>query len=268
MIIHKILSKVFGRAKEDVPQYVHQLTGLAQDKRDDRDIHAEIPVQAIKIPDKYVIPNMPPVRNQGPIGSCASHAAVAAYEILLANFKPRQFVEGSELYHYYHARKDVNKTLPKDGGMSIRDACKTLAEFGAGMEYVWPYIPSKYNDAPNAIAESFSSLFLRMVPVKVYERFTDLESIKASIAENKPVLCGIPVYENYYDLNAQNATYKPNVKKKFTGGHAQLIVGYDNQAGLLKLRNSWGSTWGDAGYCYMTEDDFVKYGFDSWRVVV
>jgi C1A family cysteine protease len=29
-----------------------------------------------------------------------------------------------------------------------------------------------------------------------------------------------------------------------------LLVGYDDQKQLFIVRNSWGSDWGDGGYCY------------------
>ena len=32
------------------------------------------------------------------------------------------------------------------------------------------------------------------------------------------------------------------------GGHAVCLVGYNNFKGLWLLRNSWGTSWGQAGY--------------------
>ena len=34
------------------------------------------------------------------------------------------------------------------------------------------------------------------------------------------------------------------------GGHAILIVGFDDNRQLFIVRNSWGADWGDRGYCY------------------
>jgi C1A family cysteine protease len=36
-----------------------------------------------------------------------------------------------------------------------------------------------------------------------------------------------------------------------SGGHAQVIVGYDDNAKCWIVRNSWGTWWGDAGYGYV-----------------
>ena len=34
------------------------------------------------------------------------------------------------------------------------------------------------------------------------------------------------------------------------GGHAMLNVGYDTGKQVYIVRNSWGTDWGDKGYCY------------------
>jgi C1A family cysteine protease len=35
------------------------------------------------------------------------------------------------------------------------------------------------------------------------------------------------------------------------GGHALLVVGYDDATQCFTVRNSWGDSWGDKGYCYI-----------------
>ena len=51
--------------------------------------------------------------------------------------------------------------------------------------------------------------------------------------------------------------YSPPADGKWSG-HGMVIVGYDdagygkyNGAGAFKVRNSWGSSWGDGGYWYL-----------------
>ncbi len=36
------------------------------------------------------------------------------------------------------------------------------------------------------------------------------------------------------------------------GGHAMVIVGYDDKQGAFKLLNSWGEVWGDQGYGWVS----------------
>ena len=48
------------------------------------------------------------------------------------------------------------------------------------------------------------------------------------------------------------------------GGHAIAIVGYDKD-GLI-IRNSWGKSFGNNGYCHMPYSDFSKF-FELWTIM-
>jgi len=192
------------------------------------------------------------------VHNCASHAAIGCYEIQLSK---RRFLEGSELFHYYNARKFINKTYPKDKGMTIRDACKTLDKHGYGFEVLWPYNTQRFNERPAQIAYVFSKLY----QVDRYQRLYDLDSIKVSIHNNIPILCGIHVNSSFHDLNSYDYTYNPQTKSG--GGHAVIIVGFDNVKGQFIIRNSWNSFWGNRGYFRMPYEAFKKNSFDWWRII-
>ena len=40
-------------------------------------------------------------------------------------------------------------------------------------------------------------------------------------------------------------------KEKLQGGHCIVIVGYDDAKSLFLCANSWGTGWGDKGFCYI-----------------
>lgn len=208
------------------------------------------------LPKYHLMPNKPPIRNQGVIGSCASHAVIGAYEMQMSE---NQFLEGSELFHYYYARH-LNNTFPNDKGMCIRDACKTLHKFGMAPEMLWKYHSYRYNEKPSHLANVFAKLY----KVKRYERIYSLVDINKSINVNIPVICGIHVQKSFYNLN-HDGIYKPTVKTG--GGHAVLIVGYDEREQRFIIRNSWGEDWGRDGYFFMPYDNFKKTSFDWWRII-
>ena len=43
----------------------------------------------------------------------------------------------------------------------------------------------------------------------------------------------------------------PDRSERMLGGHAVLLVGYDDNKQLYKFRNSYGTGWGVEGYGYL-----------------
>lgn len=42
------------------------------------------------------------------------------------------------------------------------------------------------------------------------------------------------------------------------GGHEFEVIAYDADRGLWKFANSWGTSWGQAGYAYMTDATYAR----------
>ena len=47
------------------------------------------------------------------------------------------------------------------------------------------------------------------------------------------------------------------------GGHAMLIVGYDDADGTWLIRNSWGADWGEGGYARVPYQVMERYGMPT-----
>lgn len=48
------------------------------------------------------------------------------------------------------------------------------------------------------------------------------------------------------------------VKGGVAGGHAILANGFDSASGLVRLKNSWGVSWGKGGHGFLRYDDLAK----------
>lgn len=258
-----LLKKVVGktkRKKRDSSLYFS--LGAKKDLQDRRDYTFSYAPGVSQLPEEYEIPALPPIRNQGSIGACASFAAVGAVEIQLLNKNPRRFLEGSELYHYYNTRLYVNKELPLDGGQSIRDACKCLDKYHMALEYAWPYNPSRFNEEPPFWAYMVSGAY----KIERYERLVNIEQVKEALSRNMPVMFGLELKNSFRNLNAKNPIYIPT--DGVWGNHAMLLVGYSNLKKTFTVRNCWGPGWGLNGYCKVSYDTFLKDSFDWWIVEI
>ncbi len=88
---------------------------------------------------------MPPVWDQGDLGSCTSHAILAAMHYQLTRQSPdAQVLEGSRLAHYYMERA-FEGTESIDNGAEIRDGIKIVLADGVIPEADWPYDISRYS---------------------------------------------------------------------------------------------------------------------------
>ena len=70
----------------------------------------------------------------------------------------------------------------------------------------------------------------------------------------KPVVIAARLYKSFKSKEARKTGLIPvpnPATEKSTGGHAMIAVGYDNARQVIIVRNSWGTDWGDGGYCYI-----------------
>ena len=73
----------------------------------------------------------------------------------------------------------------------------------------------------------------------------------------QPLLSGFFCFCYSYFYNNVNGVI-PNPSGSIIGGHAILFVGYDDSKQLFKFKNSWGTSWGDNGYGYLSYKYFTS----------
>jgi hypothetical protein len=64
-----------------------------------------------------------------------------------------------------------------------------------------------------------------------------------------------PTPENKYKINLQPSDYE------FHGGHAICLCAYDDTKGAFRIKNSWGTNWGDRGYAWLSYDYVAQHAF-------
>lgn len=219
--------------------------------------------QEIQLPAKVSLrKGMPPIFDQGELGSCVANACVAAHM-----FTHKSDGMMSRLMLYWNARWLEGMT-DEDSGVMIRDGVKALAKFGVCTEKTWPYKIRKFRVDPPADADK-EGLEHRITK---YQRLNSLQDFQKCLAQGFPFVFGFSVYPNIYEsvTEKHGILSMPGEKPgQLLGGHAVLAIGYDTafhsnpvfkRSGLseddvpsfmIECRNSWGARWGDAGNFWM-----------------
>ncbi len=187
--------------------------------------------------------------NQGTLGSCTAHAVGAACQFLDIYDGDMQIISPSRLFIYYNARA-IEGTTSSDEGAEIRNAIKSAAKFGYPAEEKWPYRLKSFTKKPSA------PIYRAAVKERLnrYERVDrNIAHFRRVLADGLPIVIGISIYESIDEdrVTKTGRIPMPSKREKLEGGHAILVVGYQDQKKQLIIRNSWGTGWGEGGYGFL-----------------
>lgn len=206
---------------------------------------------------------MPLVYNQLSLGSCSSHAWAAAIEYELKKQGLTDFMP-SRLFIYFCERA-LEGIISEDSGAMLGDGASVLENLGVCPEIEWPYDISNFAIDPPE--QSYVDAQLTKA-TKCLSLPNDLNQIKASLAGGWPVVFGISVFESFEsdEVAKTGIVSMPGPNEQCLGGHAVLIVGYDDSKKCFLIRNSWGSDWGLSGYFYLPYQYVQALGSDFWSL--
>ena len=192
--------------------------------------------------------NMPSIYDQGQLGSCTGNAIAAAVDF--DNCKQTgSFLTPSRLWIYYQERV-IEGTVSSDSGGQIRDGMKAVAKLGVCPESDWPYDVSTFAQPPSQKDYS-DALKDRAL---AYQSVTqDLFALKSTLYSGLPVVFGFTVYQPFESSQVAQTGIVPMPSPTDTvvGGHAVVLVGYNDAVDRFFVRNSWGAGWGEHGYFEM-----------------
>lgn len=226
---------------------LHRFNNWIPDQPDARDKLAhETFAMASVLPAKVDLTSYcSPVEDQGQLGSCTGNAIAGALEYL-ENKINTAFIDLSRLFVYYNERV-LEHTVSQDAGAQIRDGIKSVKKWGVCSEHAWPYNVALFANKP--VDGCYAEAALRKI--SVYARVTqDLQSLKAALATGFPVTFGFSVYASFESAAVAKSgkVAMPKKGEQQVGGHAVLMVGYDDKTKRFLVRNSWGAAWGLKGY--------------------
>ncbi len=189
---------------------------------------------------------MPPVVDQGDLGSCTANAIAGAFQYEVRK-QSLTDITPSRLFIYYNERV-LEGTVSFDAGAEIRDGMKTINKQGVCRESEWAYDITRFADRPSGQCYTDALSNLSTSYFKLASQSSLI--VKASLALSFPVVFGFAVYSSFESntVATNGIVPMPGRNDEFLGGHACVIVGYDDRTQRYIVRNSWGTDWGMAGY--------------------
>ncbi len=248
--------------------------GVVQSPGDPRDYIYRAIVKAEKLPVKFSRRGeYGPIRDQGRYGSCVGFASAAVKD----NQESRNYSETivtSPLFIYATCKKMDG--IPNTEGTYPRVAMKVLEKYGVCLEEKFPYSKMRWPKIPQIPEEAKKEA--EEFRIGAYSRVQTIDEVKQAVVREGPVLGAVLVCDNFQSPDTGGFIEMP--KGKVLGGHAICVIGYDDNlkhkkhTGFFEVRNSWGKSWGDKGYCWIPYDFFesradtgMPYWFESWSSV-
>ncbi len=227
---------------------------------------------------------LPPVNSQGSQGSCTAWAVgyyLKSYQENRENNRtnlsqrsdPGNICSPAFIYNMIHVNGD--------GGSYFSDAFKILNDFGCPSLTDMPYDDDDYTTWPDR--DDYENSIPRRTQLPGGEYYwlrldseTALNQVKQLVQDGHVLVFGINVYYNYDHVSSYGNVYAiADQSGSNRGGHAQLIVGYDDSivtsdgTGAFRVVNSWGSGWGDSGFYWISYQAIsygspLAYGYAYW----
>jgi len=83
-----------------------------------------------------------------------------------------------------------------------------------------------------------------------------IDDIKGALFRQQPVVFAMLAPDDF--MNFTGPGIYTHASAEATNWHAMALVGYDEDRQAFRAINSWGSTWGDAGYAWIAYDTFRR----------
>ena len=219
------------------------------DRLDPRDIKYTTTQNSIPTQVDLRGPLMPPVLDQGNLGSCTANASASNFEYLLRKQSLPAFAP-SRLFIYYYERV-IDGTVSTDSGANVRDSMTTLSKQGVCDEQEWKYNINNFRFKPH-IACYNAAVKNKITSYQSIDN-TNIALIKDCLAAGFPFVFGFQVYESFESAQvaATGHVPMPASNEQLLGGHCTMAVGYDDINQWAIAKNSWSASWGDGGYFYL-----------------
>jgi len=221
-------------------------------------------------------PYCPEIKTQGTISSCVGWAAgYGAYSIQQAILNEWRGLKEITSENAFSAMFIYNQVKIYDCvyGARISDALEYMRDSGN------VYHKDFDQDIDNCYRKP-DSLLLKKAKSHKIRRFEALfksnaslevkkNKTKLSLIQNKPVIAGFELIKSFQQLRPIDEFWYPEIgSQDLFGGHAMVVIGFDDEKQAFEIMNSWGKEWGQRGFMWVKYDDYAKYCKHAYQMTI
>jgi hypothetical protein len=210
-----------------------------------------------------------PIRNQGSVPACTAFAEAAAIDHAIARWSTKPpHVSVMEIWSRYHtsieenavnsnvaqafaAEEDWPFAIPEATSWLPCDQVDSAKKYGCGL----PVDAVHVKKADGHVVAHFTRVIFLKEP--------DANALRTIVAAGQDVIVTMTIPDSFVTKGKAGARYVPHYEtvQNQEVGHAMVIAGYATlpHGTYFLLHNSWGSTWGDAGYAWIHEATIAKW---------
>ncbi len=221
---------------------------------------ASMPYSGIDLPSKVDLSdNMPPPGDQGGQNSCVGWATAYVLKSYQERIEHNHLLakpDGSPQWQKVFSPAFVYNLLnnSRDGGITYIDALNLLSSQGVVPWSEMPYNPDDFRSKPAPAllqkARAWRIDYWRQVNV------LDPKELKSHLNAGYPVMLGAVIDQGFYKARKGHVWKKREGKS--LGGHALVLVGYDDAKRSFKVINSWGPRWANGGFGHIDYAWFAR----------
>ena len=194
------------------------------------------------------------ILDQGSLGSCTANAIAQAIRGRLVQLGASPML-AARLYLYFMGRA-IDGTTQEDVGTYLRSVLDGARRVGYPAERFWSYDDglTKFRTRPDDAAvragfDQIAGLTYHKLTSMGKQRSFDLRTL---LAAGYLVVFGTQVTNKFRDFGPASAPLDvPKPDEVVLGGHALVLANYTS--GVFSGPNSWGPTYGKAGWFEMTD---------------
>lgn len=170
----------------------------------------------------------------------------------------------SPMYNYVRSRQ-LEGTYPGSPktGTWITTSMRIGKGWGMLEELQWPYDGDANHWPP--VEPINIDLEAKKHRILAYQRINTVDECRIVIASGNTVLAGFKIDDSWF--SSKKGKISMPKKQVINGGHAIVLMGYDDNKELFTFLNSWGRSWGDNGIGYLPYQYFYDRFVEGMSII-